>query len=71
MSNCHDKVNDSPPPAVTWPPSSPQTGAAGNGQRRECGTKLATAVRASGTSVTGLFGAGPVIAGVIIGDVPA
>jgi transposase len=41
-----------------------------DGQRRECATKLATAVRASGTSVTGLFGVGPVIAGLVIGDVP-
>jgi transposase len=40
-----------------------------DGQRRECGKKLATAVRASGTSLTGLFGVGPVIAGLIIGDV--
>jgi len=40
-----------------------------DGQRRECATKLATAVRASGTSLTGLFGVGPVIAGLVIGDV--
>jgi transposase len=40
-----------------------------DGQRRECGKKLATAVRASGTSLTGLFGVGPVIAGLILGDV--
>jgi transposase len=38
-------------------------------QRRECATKLAAAVRASGTSLTGLFGVGPVIAGLVIGDV--
>ena len=36
---------------------------------RETRTKLATAVRAAGTSLTGLFGAGPVIAAAVIGDV--
>jgi transposase len=37
-----------------------------------CGTrnKLAAAVRASGTTLTEVFGVGPVIAGTIIGDVP-
>jgi len=39
-------------------------------QRRECARKLAATVRASGTSLTGLFGVGPVIAGLVIGDVP-
>ena len=38
-------------------------------QLRECHNKLAAAVRASGTSLTGLFGVGPVIAGTVIGDV--
>jgi transposase len=38
-------------------------------QRRECSKKLAAAVRASGTSLTGIFGVGPVIAGTVIGDV--
>ena len=38
-------------------------------QRRECAKKLAAAVRASGSSLTGLFGVGPVIAGIILGDV--
>ena len=38
-------------------------------QRRECAKKLAAAVRACGTSLTGLFGVGPVIAGLVIGDV--
>jgi transposase len=33
------------------------------------GKKLATAVQASGTSLTGLFGVGPVIAAAVIGDV--
>jgi transposase len=37
-------------------------------QRREVTKKLATAVKASGTSVTGIFGAGPVIAATVIGD---
>jgi transposase len=38
-------------------------------QLRETKKKLAAAVRASGTSLTGLFGVGPVIAGTVIGDV--
>jgi len=38
-------------------------------QLRECNQKLAAAVKASGTSLTGLFGVGPVIAGTVIGDV--
>src|SRR5262249_1889350 len=38
-------------------------------QLRECNNKLAAAVRASGTSLTGLFGVGPVIAGTVIGAV--
>jgi len=38
-------------------------------QLREAGTKPAAAVKASSTSLTGLFGAGPVIAGTVIGDV--
>jgi transposase len=38
-------------------------------QLRETRNKLAVAVRASGTSLTGLFGVGPVIAATIIGDV--
>jgi transposase len=40
-----------------------------DGQLRETRSRLATAVRASGTSLTGLFGVGPVIAATIIGDV--
>src|SRR5258708_24642374 len=36
---------------------------------RETRTKLAIAVRAAGTSLTGLFGVGPVIAAAVIGDV--
>src|SRR5580693_8816314 len=36
---------------------------------RDAGKKPAAAVRASGTSLTGLFGVGPVIAGTVIGDV--
>jgi transposase len=38
-------------------------------QRRECAKKLAVTVRASGTSLTGLFGVGPVIAGLVICEV--
>jgi transposase len=38
-------------------------------QLRETKKKLAAAVRASGTSLTELFGVGPVIAGTVIGDV--
>ncbi len=38
-------------------------------QIRETRKKTATAVRASGTGLTGLFGVGPVIAATIIGDV--
>src|SRR5262249_41358711 len=38
-------------------------------QLRDTHKKLAAAVRASGTSMTGLFGVGPVIAGTVIGDV--
>jgi transposase len=38
-------------------------------QLREANKKLAAAVKASGTSLTGLFGIGPVIAGTVIGDV--
>ena len=38
-------------------------------QLRETKTKLAAAVKASGTSLTEVFGIGPVIAGIIIGDV--
>ena len=38
-------------------------------QLREVNKKLAAAVRAFGTSLTGIFGAGPVIAGTVIGDV--
>jgi transposase len=38
-------------------------------QLRDTNKKLAAAVRASGTSLTGLFGIGPVIAGTVIGDV--
>jgi len=40
-----------------------------DGQLRETKGKLATAVRASGTGLTGLFGVGPVIAAAIIGKV--
>jgi transposase len=38
-------------------------------RRREARKKLAAAVKASGTSLTEVFGAGPVIAATVIGDV--
>jgi hypothetical protein len=38
-------------------------------QLRETNKKLAAAVKASGTTVTKVFGVGPVIAGTIVGDV--
>jgi len=38
-------------------------------QIRESKKKLATAVKASGTSLTGIFGVGPVIAATVIGDI--
>ena len=38
-------------------------------QMRDTHKKLTAAVRATGTSLTGLFGAGPVIAAAVIGDV--
>ena len=38
-------------------------------RRREARTKLAAAVKASGTSLTEVFGAGPVIAATVTGDV--
>jgi hypothetical protein len=38
-------------------------------QRRDTHRKLAAAVRASGTTVTGVFGVGPVVAAAVIGDV--
>jgi transposase len=40
-----------------------------DGQLRETRSRLASAVRASGTSLTGLFGVGPVIAATVIGEV--
>jgi hypothetical protein len=55
--------------AASWPPSSSPTSRRLDAQLREANKKLAAAVRASGTSLTGLFGAGPVIAGTVIGDV--
>jgi transposase len=38
-------------------------------QLRDTRKKLAAAVRVSGTTLTGLFGVGPVIAGTVIGDI--
>ena len=40
-----------------------------DGQLRDTRKKLAAAVRASGTSLTQVFGVGPVIAGTVIGDI--
>jgi len=40
-----------------------------DGQLRDTRKKLAAAVRASGTTLTQVFGVGPVIAGTVIGDV--
>ena len=40
-----------------------------DGQRREVKKKLAAAVKATGTSLTEVFGVGPVVAATIIGDV--
>ena len=40
-----------------------------DGLLRETKKKLAVAVRASGTSLTGVFGIGPVVAAMVIGDV--
>jgi transposase len=40
-----------------------------DGQRRQVKKKLAAAVKATGTTVTSVFGVGPVIAATIIGDV--
>ena len=40
-----------------------------DGQLRQARKKLTAAVQASGTSLTGLFGVGPVVAAVVIGDV--
>jgi transposase len=38
-------------------------------QRRETGKKIKTAVQATGTTLTGLYGVGPVVAAAVIGDV--
>jgi len=45
------------------------TCAASDAQLRDTRRKLAAAVRASGTTVTEVFGVGPVAAGIVIGDV--
>jgi transposase len=56
---------------VTTAPAAPPRDPAGrlDAQLRDTGKKLAAAVRASGTGLTGLFGVGPVIAGIVIDDV--
>ncbi len=45
------------------------TCAAPGAQLRDAKNKLTVAVRASGTTLTGIFGAGPVVAGTVIGCV--
>ena len=56
-------------PAGSSPPSSPRICAASTPGSARPGRRLAAAVRAAGTSLTGLFGVGPVIAAAVIGDV--
>ena len=56
-------------PAASSPPSSLEDLRGIDAQIRETRKKLATAVQAAGTSLTGLFGVGPVIAAAVIGDV--
>ena len=56
-------------PARSWPRSSLADLRRVDAQLRETRKKLAVAVRASGTSLTGVFGVGPVIAATVIGDV--
>jgi transposase len=51
--------------AAEFPGDLRRTGA----RLRDTKKKLAVAVRASGTTVTGIFGVGPVIAGTVIGDI--
>jgi transposase len=50
-------------------PRSSAIRAAATAQLRETRNKLSTAVQAAGTSLTGLFGVGPVIAAAVIGEV--
>jgi transposase len=54
---------------VSSPPNSPKTCAGIDARIRDTRKKLAAAVAAAGTSLTGLFGAGPVTAATVIGDV--
>ena len=56
-------------PRTSWPPSSWQDLRRLDAQLRDTKKKLAAAVRASGTTVTEVFGVGPVNAGTVIGDV--
>jgi transposase len=54
-------------PVASWPRSSLEDLRHIDAQLRETRKKLTGAVRASGTSLTGLFGVGPVIAATVIG----
>ena len=56
-------------PAASSPPSFLEDLRRIDAQIRETRKKLAVAVQATGTSLTGLFGVGPVIAAAVIGDV--
>ena len=58
-----------PRPAASSPPNSSPTSAAWTPSCATPTSKLAAAVKAAGTSLTGIFGVGPVIAGTVIGDV--
>ena len=56
-------------PAMSWPRSSWPTCAASTPSGRDTKKKLAAAIRASGTTVTEVFGVGPAVAAAVIGDV--
>jgi transposase len=56
-------------PAANWPPGSSPACAASDAQMREAKKKPTTAVRASGTTLTEVFGAGPVVAATVTGEV--
>ena len=59
----------SPRPGTTWPPSTWPTCAGSTPSSATPATKITAAVRASGTSLTDIFGVGAVIAATVIGDV--
>jgi Transposase IS116/IS110/IS902 family len=62
------RTRSRPPAGSSLRPSS-RTCAASTPSCAAPGKKLDAAIRASGTSLTGLFGVGPVIAATVIGDV--